>query len=286
LFCRKLALAIRWFHQALRGYAWYNYNMLLDEIISSKQAEVRALKDQFKHITISNLAEAFPPSRDFKAAISKPERINLIAELKKASPSAGLIRESYEPISLAKEYEAHGASAVSILTDGPHFKGLLAHLKQVKEATTIPVLRKDFIIDELQVYESRLAGADAILFILRILDDNQLKKLLEIAAKIKLAPLLEVHNEAEAERALAQGAEIIGINNRDLDTLKVDFNLSLKLPEKYPELKNKILVSESGINSASQINELRSAGFRAVLIGETLLKSNDIGAKIKTLLSA
>jgi indole-3-glycerol phosphate synthase len=260
--------------------------MLLDEIISSKQTEVRALKDQFKHITLLNLADAFPPSRDFKAAIGKPGKINLIAELKKASPSAGVIQENYNPVELAKDYEANGASAVSVLTDGPYFNGLLAHLKQVKEATTIPVLRKDFIIDELQVYESRLAGADAILFILRILDDDQLKKLFEVALKIGLSPLLEVHNEAEAERALALGAEIIGINNRDLDTLKVDFNLSLKLPEKYPELKNKILVSESGINSASQINELKSAGFAAVLIGETLLKSNDPGAKIKTLLSA
>jgi indole-3-glycerol phosphate synthase len=258
--------------------------MLLDEIISNKKTEVNNLKDQFRHITISNLAEAFPQSRDFRAAIGKPGRIGLIAELKKASPSAGLIRENYEPVTLAKIYEAGGASAVSVLTDGPFFQGLLGHLKQVKEATIIPILRKDFIIDELQVYESRLAGADAILLILRILDDNQLKKLLETALKIKLAPLIEVHNETEAERALANGAEIIGINNRDLDSLKVDFSLSLKLPEKYPELKNKILVSESGIQSASQINELESAGFKAVLIGETLLKSNDIGAKIKELL--
>jgi len=257
--------------------------MLLDEIIASKQTEIRGLKDQFKYITLSNLAEAFPPSRDFKSAIGKPGRISLIAELKKASPSAGLIRENYEPVSLAKTYEAGGASAISVLTDGPHFQGLLGHLKQVKEATTIPILRKDFIIDELQVYESRLAGADAILLILRILDDNQLKKLLETALKIKLAPLIEVHNETEAERALANGAEIIGINNRDLNSLKVDFNLSLKLPQKFPELKNKILVSESGINSASQINELKSVGFKAVLIGETLLKSSNIGTKIKEL---
>ncbi|MFA4967860.1 MAG: indole-3-glycerol phosphate synthase TrpC [Candidatus Margulisiibacteriota bacterium] len=259
--------------------------MLLDEIISSKQAEVKNLKAQFSHITLSNLADAFPPVRDFKAAISRPEKINLIAEIKKASPSVGIIREDFDPVSIAKIYQESGASAVSVLTDGPFFKGLLSYLKIVKQATTLPILRKDFIIDELQIFESRLAGADAILLIVRILDDEKLRKFLEEAKKIGLACLVEVHNEAEVERALAAGAEIIGINNRDLDNLKIDLNLSFKLLAKYPELKKKVLISESGIKTRSQVNELQSAGYNAVLIGETLLKSRDITAKIKELFS-
>lgn len=241
------------------------------------------VRDNFKRIALANLADAFPPLRDFKSAISKAGRINLIAELKKASPSAGILRENYEPVTLAKAYEEAGAAALSVLTDYKFFQGALANLKAAKESTTIPVLRKDFIIDELQITESRLAGADAILLIVRILNAETLKKYLMRCAELKLAALVEVHNEAEIETALAAGAEILGINNRDLDTLKVDFNLSLNLPNKFPELKNKVLVSESGIQTKSQINELKSAGFKAVLVGETLLKSSNILGKIQEL---
>jgi indole-3-glycerol phosphate synthase len=260
--------------------------MLLDEIIAEKQAEVKRLIDQFKFIKLANLSEAFPPIRDFKAAISRPGKISLIAELKKASPSAGLIRESYEPISLAKYFEEAGAAALSVLTDFKFFQGLLGHLKSAKESTTLPILRKDFILDELQVIESRLAGADAVLLIVRILNDDQLKTLLAKARELKLAALVECHSETEVERALKADAEIIGINNRDLDTLKVDFNLSLKMPGKFPELKKGVLVSESGISSVSQVKELRSAGFSAALIGESLLKSSDPAAKIRELFIA
>ncbi|HTY13830.1 MAG TPA: indole-3-glycerol phosphate synthase TrpC [Candidatus Omnitrophota bacterium] len=257
--------------------------MLLDDIVSSKKTEVVNIKKQFQFITLSNLADAFPPARDFKAAIGRAGRVNLIAEMKQASPSAGTIVADYIPEPIAKKYESSGAAALSVLTDGPFFKGLLGHLKVAKQATDLPVLRKDFIIDEIQVFESRLAGADAILVILRILDDEKLKKLLEEAKKVNLAVMAEAHNEAEVERALSAGAEIIGINNRDLDSLKVDFNLSLKMVSKFPELKKKVLVSESGIGSRSQIDELRSAGYNAVLIGEALLKSPDPAKKIKEL---
>ncbi|MFA4905900.1 MAG: indole-3-glycerol phosphate synthase TrpC [Candidatus Margulisiibacteriota bacterium] len=257
--------------------------MLLDEIVSEKQAEVKRLVDQFKFIKLANLSDAFPPLRDFKSAISRPGKISLIAELKKASPSAGLIRESYEPISLAKNYEEAGAAALSVLTDLKFFQGLLGHLKSAKESTNIPILRKDFILDELQVVESRLAGADAVLLIVRILDDARLKTLLAKARELKLAALLECHSEAEVERALAVKAEVIGINNRDLDTLKIDFDLSLKLPQKFPELKKGTLVSESGIGSASQIGELKSAGYSAALVGEALLKAPDPNKKIREL---
>ena len=257
--------------------------MLLDDIVSSKKTEVMNIKKQFQFITLSNLAEAFPPARDFRSAISRPGHINLIAELKKASPSAGTIIEDYVPEPLAKIYQSAGAAALSVLTDGPFFQGLLGHLKASKQATELPVLRKDFIIDELQIFESRLAGADAILLIARILSDEQLKTFILEAKKIGLTALVEVHSEAEAERALNANAEMIGVNNRVLDTLKVDLNLSLNLIGKFPELKTKVTVSESGISDASQVGELRSAGFNAVLIGEALLKSKDIPAKIKDL---
>jgi len=259
--------------------------MLLDEIIANKQTELIILRDNFKRIALANLSDAFPPLRDFKSAISRPGKINLIAEIKKASPSAGVLRESFEPITLAKAFEEAGAASLSVLTDYKYFKGALSHLKSAKESTTIPVLRKDFLIDELQLSESRLAGADAVLLIIRVLKAEELKRFLGKCAELGLAAVVEVHNQAEAESALAAQAEIVGINNRDLDTLQVDFNLSFKLLEKLPELKKKILISESGIQSRSQIQELRSAGFQAVLIGETLLKSPDIPAKIQELMS-
>ncbi len=257
--------------------------MLLDNIIAGKRTEVENLKKNFGFVKLENISAAFPPLRDFRSSIGKPGKLHLIAELKKSSPSYGVIKEDFEPISLARTYEESGASAISVLTESKYFQGLMRYLKSAKESTIIPVLRKDFIIDELQIIESRLAGADALLLILRIISDAQLKNFIEAADKVNLSLLLEVHNEAEVERALLAGAEIIGINNRDLETLKVDFGLSFKLLDKYPELKKKTLVSESGIETKSQINELRAAGFKAVLIGEALLKSKDIGAKIKEL---
>ncbi|KAF0133422.1 MAG: indole-3-glycerol phosphate synthase [Candidatus Saganbacteria bacterium] len=259
--------------------------MLLDNIIADKALEVKTIKEQFKFITLKNIEEIFPPIKDFTSEISKPGKINLIAELKKKSPSAGEIISNFKPAEIAKIYEEAGASAISLLTDWKYFEGILGYLKAVKQAVKLPILRKDFIIDEIQIYESRMAGADAVLLIARILDSSKLKQFIELCDKIKLPALVEVHNEAETEKALKAGAQIIGINNRDLDTLKVDFNISLQIINKFPELKNKILVSESGINSPSQIKELKSAGFNAVLIGEALLKSPDIKEKTKELLS-
>lgn len=258
--------------------------MLLDEIINNKKGEVSALKDQFKFIRLQNLADAFPPLRDFKPAIKKDGKIALIAEIKKASPSAGVIVPDFNPPVIAKAYEAAGATAISVLTDDKYFKGLLSHLKKVKEAVQIPVLRKDFIIDEMQILESRLAGADALLLIARILDGSQLKHFIGKCKEINLSTVLEIHDEHDAEKALLADPDIIGINNRDLDTLKVNIETSFKLLKEFPELKSKILVSESGISSASQINELKSAGFSAVLVGESILKSGSFKDKIKELL--
>lgn len=258
--------------------------MLLEEILETKKGEVQILKEQFnKFIKLKNLADIFPPITDFKSAINKTAGIALIAEIKKASPTLGVIVEDFDPTKIAGIYEKSGAAALSILTDAKYFQGMLTHLKNIDEVTSLPILRKDFIINEIQILESRMAGADAVLLITRILNDDELRLFLEKCTKYNLSALVECHDEKDIERALASQADIIGINNRDLDTLKVDFNISLKLISKYPALKSKVLVSESGISSKSQINELKSAGFKAVLIGESLLKSEDIGSKIKEL---
>jgi indole-3-glycerol phosphate synthase len=210
--------------------------------------------------------------------------MSLIAELKKASPSAGVIRQDFEPITLAKAYEESGASALSVLTDEKFFLGKLENLKLAKESTTIPVLRKDFIIDECQILESRLAGADAVLLIARVLEDPQLSRLLELTESMEMQALVEVHNAEEVERVLKTPARIIGINNRDLNTFQVDLQNTVNLVKKFPKLKERIVIAESGIESREHIQVLKKAGVDGVLIGETLLRSRNIPAKIKELL--
>jgi indole-3-glycerol phosphate synthase len=247
---------------------------VLDDIVFNKRQEVTALKVDFKEP---------PPTRNFLKALPKGE-ISLIAEIKKASPSAGIIAERFEPVTLAKTYEKSGAAAISVLTDEKFFQGKLDHLKAAKDSTTIPVLRKDFIIDEAQIYESRIAGADAILLIARILTDEQLNTFLALAHSLNLSCLVEVHDEKELERVLKTKAEIIGINNRDLDTFKVDLQTTFSLLDKYPELKKRIVVSESGIDSAEQVKQLKAKGVSAILVGTSLMKSRDIGAKIRGLM--
>ena len=208
----------------------------------------------------------------------------MIAEVKKQSPSAGVICPNFDPVKIAKIYEKAGASAISVLTDQKFFGGSIEDLKKVKAAVKIPVLRKDFIIDEKQIYESMAAGADAILLIVKVLGLQQLKEFLKITEKLKMDALVEIHNSDEAEMALEAGAEIIGINNRDLQTFRVDFKNTLGLIKKYPELKNRILVSESGIKNSKQVSELHAAGVSAILVGESLLKAKDISAKIAELI--
>ena len=257
--------------------------MLLDDIIFDKRQEVTALKVRLNTQKVKTLIKGLPRPRNFLKAIPKG-KLSLIAEIKQASPSAGRLVDNFNPTTLARTYEEAGAAALSVLTDAKYFGGRLEHLKEAKDSTTVPVLRKDFIIDESQVYESRINGADAILLIVRILTDEQLIKLMDLALGLKLRCLVEVHNEAELERALKTDAEIIGINNRDLDTLAVDSHNTIRLLEKFPQAKERIVVSESGINSAEQVQSLRDAGVNGILVGESLLKSPDINLKIKELL--
>jgi indole-3-glycerol phosphate synthase len=253
--------------------------MILDEIVKAKLIEVEALK---KRLKLEFKKKDLPEVRDFKKAISK-RGINLIAETKAASPSAGVMFDKYVPENLAKEYEKAGAAAVSVLTDVTYFNGVLDDLERVRNSISLPVLRKDFIIDEIQIFESRFAGADAILLIARILGRDELERFIKFAKKLGMDALVEVHSVKEARSAVAAGAEIIGINNRDLDTLKVDVDNTIRIISEVPELKKKILVSESGISERGQVDLLKKAGVKAVLIGEAILKSRDIGKKIKEL---
>jgi indole-3-glycerol phosphate synthase len=257
--------------------------MILDEIIRNKRQEVSLLRMRFSGKNLDELIKALPKPRDFADAFKKG-KFSLIAEIKKASPSAGLIRQDFEPITLAKTYEESGASAISVLTDQKYFQGKLEYLKAAKESTTIPILRKDFIIDEHQVYEARIAGADALLLIVRILDDEKLNGLLKLTEKLGMQALVETHNAEEVERALKTKAKIIGINNRDLDTLRIDLQTTIQLMEGFPQLKERVVISESGIVSNEDVEKLKAAGADGVLIGETLLKSKNIGEIIRELM--
>lgn len=223
-----------------------------------------------------------PPARDFAAALSRAG-LNVIAELKKASPSRGILRADYHPAELATKLEAVGAAALSILTEEEFFRGSLADLKDVGKATNIPILRKDFIVDPWQLWETRAAGADAFLVIVAILDDMALRELLELALRLKMEALVEVHSREELERAVDAGAKIVGVNNRDLRTFEVKLETSLELAEEIPE--ECIAVSESGIRARADLLQLRSAGFDAFLVGEHLMTMPEPEAGLRELLA-
>jgi len=255
---------------------------VIEKIISHKRKEIEQLKKDKpldKIVTSFNLY----PNRRFSAAISQNNKINIIAELKKASPSLGIIRADFDPINIAHIYEEGGAVAISVLTEKKFFCGDISFLPDVKMAVNLPILRKDFIIDSYQIYESKLYGADAILLITSILSLNKLKEFITLIYDLGMEALVEIHNEADLEKALKADAKIIGVNNRDLKTLKVDLKTSLKLVSKIP--KEKIKVAESGINNSKDILTLKNAGFQAFLIGTSFMKAKDIKAKLKEFLT-
>jgi indole-3-glycerol phosphate synthase len=252
----------------------------LAEIIAEKKNEVVRLKKELPVYGDHNL----PPIRDFKAAISGPQRINLIAEIKFASPSAGLIRPMADPIFIGRIYEDAGAAAISLLTDKRFFQGDLNHLPRLKKAVSLPILRKDFIIDEVQVREAFIYGADAILLIARILQQAQLAELISACRELGMASLTEVHDKDDLEKALKCGADIIGINNRDLDTFTVDINTTFALAPLVPG--DRILISESGINNKADIMSLRDTRVQAVLVGSALMKSDDPAGKTIEIVNA
>ena len=255
--------------------------MILDDIVEAKRREVAGRKKTIPLSALEAAIEEAPPTRDFRRAIGGGE-CAIIAEVKRRSPSRGVIREDFDPVRIAGEYERHGAAAVSVLTDETFFGGSDADLIAVKSAITLPVLRKEFIIDSWQIRETRAIGADALLLIAAILGENQLLEYRELAASLGLASLVEVHDRRELEMALGAGAEIIGINNRDLQTFTTDIGTSLALAPLVPP--DRIIVSESGIHSRAQIDILLQAGVRTFLIGEALVAAPDRGAKMRELL--
>ena len=264
---------------------------ILDKIVEQKQREVAQLPARL--IAAGDLRDAMlerGEPRDFLAALLKPRcgDIGLIAEVKKASPSMGVICPNFDPVRIAKEYEAAGASCLSVLTDEKFFQGSLDYLRQIRAAVKLPLLRKDFIIDERQILEAIEWGADAILLIVAILTDEQLAKFHSLAGEAGLAVLVEVHDEEELERALKISPKLIGVNNRNLKTFKVDLVTTERLAEKLfssPATRHaSLLVAESGIHTRADVERVRQCGAGAVLVGESLVKQGDIGAKVRELI--
>jgi indole-3-glycerol phosphate synthase len=257
---------------------------ILDKIVAEKRLEVAKLRPQAGKL--KQAATGRTEFRNFAQALRRKDGVTLIAEIKKASPSAGVIAPNFGAIQIACEYEAAGASALSVLTDGKFFQGRLEYLQQIRDVVELPLLRKDFIIDELQIYESVAHGADAILLIVAILDDAQLKAFRELAERMRLAVLVEVHDERELERAIASGAQMIGVNNRDLRDFSVSLTTTEKLATKLKAAgRGKFtFVTESGINARADVERVRKAGVDAVLVGESLMRSGDIAGKMKELM--
>jgi len=257
---------------------------ILDKIVAQKRIEVAGLP---KTPVSAERLQQFGARRDFLGALKKPRRTGpaLIAEVKKASPSAGVICEDFDPVRIAKAYEDAGASCLSVLTDEKFFQGSGDYLKAIRSAVNLPLLRKDFIIDERQIGQSLEWAADAILLIVSILTDEQLRSFHEQARSAGLAILVEVHDETELERAIGIGAQLIGVNNRDLKTFKVDLATTERLASK---LRNSghdaLLVAESGIHTRADVARLRSCGAGAILVGESLMRHGNIGAKVAELL--
>lgn len=252
--------------------------MVLEKILAVKRAEVSELKKtQAKRPDLSGL----PPARDFRGALQSAD-CAIIAEVKRKSPSKGMICEGLDPVELAGVYEKNGAAAISVLTDRDFFGGSGEDLRNVKRSVGVPILRKDFIIDTSQVYEARMIGADAVLLIARVLEQGALEDCIETARSLGMAALVEVHDIADAEKVAGCGAEIIGINNRDLSTFVTDIGTTLELLAFLPA--EKIIVSESGIHSRADIELLQQAGVNAFLIGEALVKAEDPALKLREFL--
>lgn len=252
----------------------------LQQILDAKRGEIAKMLHRMEHLRAAALERN--DFRGFRAAIDRgPERLGLIAEVKKASPSAGVISEAFDPIQIARTYESAGADAISVLTDEQFFQGSLSYLARVRTVVEVPLLRKDFVLHEVQIYESVCAGADAILLIVAALDQPDLERLLAIATDFQLDALVEVHTMNELDRALATDAEIIGINNRNLATFEVDLNTTAELSEQVPD--GIVLVSESGIKTSEDSRRVIESGCNAILVGETLMRSEDVHAAVAEL---
>ncbi len=246
---------------------------ILDKILAVKLTEIG---DNLAEV--ARCAREANPPRDFISALQR-ENVALIAEVKHASPSKGVLIEDFNPVALGTTYAANGAAAISVLTDAQFFRGRLAYMTQVRAAVSIPVLRKDFIIDPYQVYEARAAHADAVLLIVAALEDAQLADLHALITELGMAALVEVHNEAELDRALSINARLIGVNNRDLKTFHEDLGTTRRIAARVPE--GVTLVAESAIRSVADVQKMGELGAHAVLVGEGLVKAGDVGAQVR-----
>jgi indole-3-glycerol phosphate synthase len=259
---------------------------ILDDIVAACRARLEIRKAEVPLDRVREAAaqrmEWASERRDFAAALAMPG-LGVIAEMKQASPSRGVLRTDYRPREIAPGYEAAGAVALSVLTEERFFKGSLGDLEEAREAVSLPVLRKDFILEPYQVYESEAAGADALLLIVTILSDSELRGLIELANGLELAALVEVHSDEEVGRAVAAGARIVGVNNRDLRTFEVNLETSLRLRASIPA--GVLTVSESGIGTAADLTRLKAAGFDAALIGERLITEANPGQALAELLT-
>lgn len=256
--------------------------MILDEIVEKRKIQLEREMAAADFETVKKAAEKLDRRCiSFKNALAKPDRLSVISEVKKASPSKGLIQPNFAPVKIAKEYETCGADAVSCLTEEHYFQGSSEYFKAIRQAIGLPMIRKDFIIDEYQIYEARLMGADAILLIAAVLDDEKLKRFGDTARSLGLDILAETHDESELERVLALDFDIIGINNRNLKTFEVTLETTARLAGMIPE--GKVIVSESGIRDNADMKTVRGYGADAVLIGETLMRSGNIGVTLTAL---
>lgn len=251
---------------------------MLDRIITDKRDEVEQRKQRFPLAVLQERIARKQTPLDFAGAL-RGDGTRLIAEVKRASPSRGLLCPEFDPVKLAKTYAANGAAAVSVLTEEKYFQGSLDHLAAIRKEVALPLLRKDFIFDRYQVYESRAYGADALLLIVAVLGQEQLGELLSLSRNLGMDCLVEVHNEAEVASALDSSAEVIGINNRDLKTFKVDIKTTRRLRPLIPA--GYTVVSESGIRSGKNVAELKGWGINAILVGETLVTAADIPSKMR-----
>ena len=254
---------------------------ILEEIVAYKREFISMRKRAQSLTDVRHCAADCDEPFDFFSALSG-EGISLIAEIKKASPSKGIIRNDFDPEEVALDYASNGANCLSVLTDEAYFQGSDAYIDIAKSISGLPVLRKDFTLDEYQIYESRVLGADAVLLIVSLMDGSQLSDFIGLASEIQLTPLVEVHNWNELEIASAADARLIGINNRNLKTFSTDLNTTFELLKRRPE--DALLVSESGINNRQDVERLEQAGIDAMLVGESLMREDDMGAKIRELL--
>ena len=255
---------------------------ILDEIVARKRQEIERAKAAVSAERLREQMKGTSPVRDFFAPLAVGGNIKLIAEVKKASPSKGVIRQDFDPVRIALAYEAAGATCLSVLTDEPYFQGCLDYLRQIRAAIHLPLLRKDFILDSYQLLEARAAGADAVLLIAECLDDCNLRKLHNETLELGMTPLVEFYDPENLPRVLVAGAQLIGVNNRDLRTFVTDLGHTIRLREQVP--LDAVFVAESGIHTRADVLRLQEAGVDAMLVGESLMAQDNIEAAVRILL--